>query len=68
MNEPMLHPSRVIQVNVVKFSQDVELLSQDHEVVQAAQETYVFIDIYVYHGVYEDKFSIVNYALTVRLF
>jgi hypothetical protein len=68
MNERRLYSSRVIRVNVVKFSQDVELLSQGHEVVQAAQETHVFVDIYVHHGVYEDKFSIVNYALTVRLF
>ena len=64
MNHRGLHSSRIIGVNVVGFSQNVQLLSQGHEVVQAAQEAHVFVDIFVdiyaYDDVYEDKFSIVS--------
>lgn len=57
MNHRGLHSSHVIGVNVVGFSQNVQLLSQGHEAVQAAQEAHFFVDIYVYYDVYEDKFS-----------
>jgi hypothetical protein len=60
MNHRGLHPSHVIGVNVVGFSQNVQLLSQGYEVFQAAQEAHVFVDIYVYYDAYEDKFSIVS--------
>ena len=48
-------PPTSLGVNVVGFSQNVQLLSQGHEVVQAAQEAHVLVDIYVYYDVYEDK-------------
>ena len=66
MDEPRLYSCRVHWLNVVGFSQDVQLLSEGYEVVQVAREAYIFVDIYVHHDVYEDKFISLNCGETVR--
>lgn len=48
------------------FSQDVQLLSEGYEVVQVAREAHIFVDIYVHHDVYEDKFNSLHWGETVR--
>ena len=66
MNNRGLHSSRVIWLNVVWFSQDVQFLSEGYELVQVAREAHIFVDIYVHHDVYEDKIIILNCGETIR--
>ena len=66
MNERRLYSSRLIWLNVVGFSQDVQLLNEGYEVVQVAQEAHIFVDIYVHDDVYGGKFTILNCKEAVR--